>query len=355
MSPLEVITAGLVLLALTAYTVLAGADFGGGVWDFFARGPRAREQREAIAGAMGPVWEANHVWLIFLLVLLFTGFPLAFSTLSIALFIPFHLFLVGIILRGAAFVFRAHGAEEAGPQRVWARAFGSASIIAPVLLGMCLGAVSSGQIRVVGGEVHADYWSAWLTPLSWACGALALALCSYLAAVYLTLETREELQEDFRQRTLIAGGVVVALAVILLPLLFIQAPRLAEGLFSLRALPIVALGVILALASLWAVLTRRYVVARITAVGEVIMLLWGWVVAQWPYLIYPDVTLEAAAAPDATLGFLVGSAIPGLALLIPSLIFLFSVFKGHNPQAGDAAADSKRAGIVPAVSKSSRD
>src|SRR5439155_6331237 len=148
------------MLALTAYTLLAGADFGGGVWDFFARGPRAEEQRHAIARAMGPVWEANHVWIIFLLVILFSGFPIAFSALSVALFIPFHLVLVGIILRGAAFVFRAHGAEEEGPQHAWARAFGSASIITPVLLGMCLGAVSAGEIRVVGGQTQANYLTA---------------------------------------------------------------------------------------------------------------------------------------------------------------------------------------------------
>ena len=191
---------------------------------------------------MGPVWEANHVWLIFLLVILFTGFPVAFAALSEAFFIPFHLVLVGIILRGAAFVFRAHGAEEAGPQRVWARAFGSASVITPVLLGMCLGAVSAGQIRIVGGVVQADYWTAWLTPLSWACGALALALFAYLASVYLTLETEGDLREDFRQRTLISGGVVVALAVLLIPLLIWQAPRLAENLLSFRALPVLALG-----------------------------------------------------------------------------------------------------------------
>jgi cytochrome d ubiquinol oxidase subunit II len=327
--------AGLALLALTAYTVLAGADFGGGVWDFFANGPRADNQRKAIARAMGPVWEANHVWLIFLIVILFTGFPTAFAALSVAFFIPFHLVLLGIILRGAAFVFRAHGSEEAGPQRIWARAFGSASIITPVLLGMCLGAVSSGAIRIVNGVVEVNYLTAWLTPLSWACGALALALFAYLAAVYLTLETDGALREDFRQRTLIAGGVVVALAVLLIPLLFWQAPRLAENLFSLRALPVLAMGVAFALLSLWAVLTRRFVIARVAAVAEVVMLLWGWALAQGPYIIYPDLTIEAAAAPDSTLTFLLATAPVGALLLVPSLWFLFAVFKGHNPQAAE--------------------
>jgi cytochrome d ubiquinol oxidase subunit II len=328
------LVAGLALLALTAYTVLGGADFGGGVWDFFARGPHAGAQRKAIAEAMGPVWEANHVWLIFLIVILFTGFPIAFAALSVAFFIPFHLVLLGIILRGAAFVFRAHGAREVGPERAWARTFGSASVITPVLLGMCLGAVSAGQIRVVNGVVQADYWTAWLSPLSWACGALALALFAYVASVYLTLETEGDLREDFRQRTLVSGGVVVALAVLLIPLLIWQAPRLAANLLSFRAFPVLALGVAFALLSLWAVLTRRFVIARVTAIGEVVMLLWGWALAQWPYIIYPDLTLQAAAAPDATLAFLLATAPLGALLLVPSLWLLFSVFKGRNPEAG---------------------
>jgi cytochrome d ubiquinol oxidase subunit II len=282
---------------------------------------------------MGPVWEANHVWLIFLIVILFTAFPIAFSALSIAFFVPFHLLLVGIILRGAAFVFRAHGKQEAGPQRVWARAFGSASIITPVLLGMCLGAVSAGGIRLVDGQVRADYLGAWLTPLSLVCGALALALFAYLAATYLTIETVGELQEDFRTRTLISGGVVVAISVVLLPLLILQAPHLAGQLFSLRALPIMVAGAALALLSLWAVLSRRYVLARVTAAGEVTMLLWGWAAAQWPYIIYPDLTLSESAAPDPTLRFVLLTAPFGMALLIPSLLFLLATFKG-NPQAG---------------------
>jgi cytochrome d ubiquinol oxidase subunit II len=333
---LSLLAAGLALLALTAYTVLAGADFGGGVWDFFARGPRANAQRRAISDAMGPVWESNHVWLIFLLVILFTAFPIAFSALSEAFFIPFHLLLLGIILRGAAFVFRAHGSEEAGPQRVWARAFGSASVITPVLLGMCLGAVSAGEIRIAAdGTVQVNYFTAWLTPLSWACGALALALFAYLAAVYLTLETEGDLREDFRKRTLVSGGVVVAISVLLIPLLIWQAPRLAENLLSLRALPVLALGVVFALLSLWAVLAGRFAVARVTAVAEVVMLLWGWALAQWPYIIYPDLTIDASSAPDATLGFLLATAPFGALLLIPSLWLLFSVFKGHNPEAAN--------------------
>src|SRR5262245_38212635 len=170
---LEDLVAALGLAGVVAYGVLAGADFGGGVWDLFATGPRRGEQRTAIAHAMGPVWEANHVWLIFVIVLLFTAFPPAFAALSVALFVPFHLVLVGITLRGAAFVFR--GPQVAGPGGgPWGTVFGVASVITPVLLGMSMGAVSAGSLRVIGGAVEVRGTTPWLAPVSLAIGALAL-------------------------------------------------------------------------------------------------------------------------------------------------------------------------------------
>src|SRR5262249_29411576 len=142
--PREILAAGLALFAVVAYGVLAGADFGGGVWDMLSFGPRKRAQREAIAHAMGPVWEANHVWLIFLLVILFTAFPPAFAALSVAMFIPFHVVLLGITLRGAAFVFRAILRDSGTERRLWGTTFGAASIVTPLVLGASLGAASSG-------------------------------------------------------------------------------------------------------------------------------------------------------------------------------------------------------------------
>jgi len=179
------LAAGLTLAALIAYAVLEGADFGGGIWDAFARGPRRDAQRDAIAHAMGPVWEANHVWLIFVVVLLFTCFPAAYAALSEGLFIPFHLVLLGIILRGAAFVFRAYSPESVrrpgrpgrGARR-WGAVFGAASVITPVLLGMCLGAVSAGGLRVVDGHAAAAGAAPWLRPLPLAMGGFALAVCA---------------------------------------------------------------------------------------------------------------------------------------------------------------------------------
>jgi cytochrome d ubiquinol oxidase subunit II len=173
---------------LVAAAVLGGADFGGGVWDLFAGGPRRDEQREAIAHAMGPVWEANHVWLIFVIVLLFTAFPPAFAALSVGLFGLFHFVLVGVTLRGAAFVFRGPEVGDRGAGH-WGTVFGVASVITPVLLGMAVGAVSAGSLRVQGGQVQIGGATPWLAPISLVIGALALALCAYLAAVYLTVET----------------------------------------------------------------------------------------------------------------------------------------------------------------------
>ncbi|HEX5725960.1 MAG TPA: cytochrome d ubiquinol oxidase subunit II [Longimicrobiaceae bacterium] len=329
----ETAVAGVTLAALVAYAVLAGADFGGGVWDALARGPRRQAQREAIARAMGPVWEANHVWLVFVIVLLFTAFPAAFAALSVALFLPFHLVLLGIILRGAAFVFRAHSPRGAALR--WGAVFGAASVFTPVLLGMCLGAVSAGTLRVIGGAVRIEGPAPWLAPVSLAMGAFALAVCAYLAAVYLANETAGALREDFRARALAAGTAVVALSVLLLPLLRAQAPHLWEGLLRPRAAPVVAVGVAAALLSGWALLRRRFRLARAATVVQTACLLAGWGIAQHPYLVYPDLTLAGAAAPAATLRFLLWSLPFGMAVLLPSLWYLFRVFKWGPAPGGE--------------------
>ncbi|MBV9775294.1 MAG: cytochrome d ubiquinol oxidase subunit II [Gemmatimonadetes bacterium] len=335
MSP-ENAVAGVTLAAAVVYAVLAGADFGGGIWDLLARGPRREEQRAAVAHAMGPVWEANHVWLIFVIVLLFTAFPPAFAALGVALFVPFHLVLLGIILRGAAFVFRAYSPQGARPllpgrpRPRWGVVFGAASALTPVLLGMCLGAVSSGGVRVRGGEVWIQGTPPWLTPVALVMGAFALAVCAYLAAVYLANETRGPLRDDFRCRALWAGTATVALSVLALPLLRVEAPHLWRGLLSARALPLLAVGVGAALLSGWALLARRFRLARVATVAQTACLLAGWGIAQFPYLVYPDVTVGSAAGPPGTLRFVLWTLPFGMALLLPSLWLLFRVFKGEH-------------------------
>jgi cytochrome d ubiquinol oxidase subunit II len=324
--PLEDLVAASGLAGVILYGVLGGADFGGGVWDLFAGGPRRDEQRAAIAHAMGPVWEANHVWLIFVIVLLFTAFPPAFAALSVGLFGVFHLVLLGVSLRGAAFVFRGPETDHPGAGH-WGTVFGVASVITPVLLGMAVGAVSVGSLRVRSGQVEVAGVTPWFAPVSLVIGGLALALCAYLAAVYLTVETRGELREDFRQRALLAGTFVVGLSTLAVPLLYLETPHLWSGLLGVRAAPVLVAGAAAALLSGWALLRRRFRLARAAAVVQVALLLAGWGLAQYPFLIYPDVTLHDAAAPHATLRFVVYALPVGLAFLIPSLWLLFHVFK----------------------------
>lgn len=320
---------GLLLLAtLAAYALFGGADLGGGIWDLLARGPRREAQRQAIARAMGPVWEANHVWLIFGLVLLFTAFPRAFGALSVGLFVPLHLVLLGIVLRGAAFAFRT-AARTARARQAWGAAFGGASALAAFFLGMSLAAASGGAVRApADGHVIALPFLQWAArPLSVGMGALAVALSAYLAAVYMTVETRGALQEDFRKRALSSGAAVVALSGVLLPILRQDARHLGEGLVERGLWSVLVPVGLLAVTAGLAVWHRRYRLGRVLAAGHVLVLLGSWGVAHWPYLIYPDLTLAESAAPAATLKVVLQAVPVGLALLVPSLWLLFAMFK----------------------------
>jgi cytochrome bd ubiquinol oxidase subunit II len=326
---LAYLCAAAALGGLIAYALLGGADFGGGVWDLLARGPRKHQQRHAVAHAMGPVWEANHVWLIFVIVMLFTCFPRGYSALCIGLFVPLHLTLLGIMLRGAAFMFRKYGAAPRG----WGLVFGVASIISPVLLGAAFGAVTAGGLRVSPmGVVTIEPGgpAPWLRPYPLACGVLALSTCSYLAAVYLVVETRGELREDFRRRAIFAGTTTAALAAVTLFLAGREAPWFVRQLVSARAWPIIAVGLLLFGGSAVAVFRRHYFASCACAAGEVTVLLVGWAVAHRQFLVYPDVPLIGAAAPPATLRFVLWSLPVGLILLLPSLWLLFHTFKREH-------------------------
>jgi cytochrome bd ubiquinol oxidase subunit II len=333
------LAAGLVVIGLMAYAVLAGADFGGGVWDLFATGPRKREQREAIAHAMGPVWEANHVWLIFVIVLLFSCFPHAYVALMNRLFWPLHLALLGIMLRGASFVFRGYGRKKATLPgelfhvSVWRAVFGASSVISPLLLGAAFGAITSAEHRVDPGKPTTDI--AWLSPFSIACAFLALAACAYLAAIYLCVETDGKLRDDFRTRAIIAGTATAALAIIVLLLARRDAHWFFDQLLSMRSHPIIAGGIVAFILSGAFVFGRRYKVARFFAAAEIVLMLAGWAAAQYPYALYPDLPLKTAAAPLPTVQFMVVASLAGMALLVPSLWLLFRIFKSEEALASD--------------------
>ncbi len=328
------LAAALALIGLMAYAVLGGADFGGGVWDLLASGPRKDRQREAIARAMGPVWEANHVWLIFVIVVLFTSFPHGYAPLGVALFIPFHLALIGIMLRGASFVFRGYvrsNADKTNPAAIWGVVFGIASVISPVLLGAAFGVVTEGVLDIRGGEVRSHQALPWLGLYPMACGLLALSTCAYLAAVYLCTETDGALRADFHRRAILAGTSTAALAFIVLVLAWFQANWFVRAL--LRWWPVLGAGLLFFALSAWAVFGRRYALARIFAAGEVVILLLGWGLAQQPYLVYPGLTLADAAGPINTIRFLVLSVPVGLCVLVPALWYLFKIFKTRSPAA----------------------
>ena len=326
---LAFLNGAILLLGVLLYALLGGADFGGGIWDLLAGGPRAAEQRKVIANAIGPIWEANHVWLIFVIVLVFTVFPPVFAALSIALYIPLSLALLGIVFRGAAFIFRTPARNVAVGAGVWDRVFAVASTVTPVFFGMCAGAVASGQIRLVSGMPVSDPWRTWLAPFPLAIGLLALATCAYLAAVYLTLETTGELQ---------------ALALILARS---GAPWIWHGLTSRAAVIAVPLGIGLALLSGWAVFARRYRLARVAAAAEVALLLAGWALAQYPYLVVPDLTFENSAATPAMMRAALVVFGIGALFLIPSLWVLFKVFKADLP--GAVEVDAGATGREPLV------
>jgi cytochrome d ubiquinol oxidase subunit II len=331
MPPFETIVAGAMIVSLTFYALMGGADYGGGVWDLFASGPRANAQREVIAEAIGPIWEANHVWLILVIVLLFTCFPAAFSAIATALHIPLMLMLIGIVLRGSAFTFRTYDSHKDKVQRRWGRIFAIASLITPVLLGVTLGAIASGRIPIKGGTAREIFIHSWFAPFPFAVGIFALALFAFLAAVYLTVETDDlKLREDFRQRALGATIVVGLLALLVFLLSEKGAPLIRRGLSeSWWTWPLQIATGVTAIAAIFALWTRRFRLARVCAALQVTLILWGWAVAQYPYLVEPEITIHNAAAPPATLRLVLIALTAGTVLLLPSFYYLFRVFKGN--------------------------
>jgi cytochrome d ubiquinol oxidase subunit II len=316
------------ILALVLYFLLGGADFGGGVWDLLATGPRRQAQRQVIEHAIGPVWEANHVWLILVVVVLFTGFPRAFSALSIAFHVPLTLFLIGIVLRGSSFAFRSFGAGSH-----FGVVFSMASVVSPILLGMVVGAMASGRVALPDARVSGDYYAPWLAPFPVATGLFTLALAAYLAATYLTNEApTPELADDFRRRALAAGGAVAVMAVVTMLAAARGAPHVADRLMGRSwawGLELVAAG--LAVAGLAALARRRYRLARLLAPAQVGLVVIGWAAAQYPYVLVDQLTLTEAAAGPRTLRLLVYVLLGGAPILAGSLYLLFRTFKAPRP------------------------
>ncbi len=334
------IVAGLMVVSLNAYVLLGGADFGGGIWDLLARGRNREAQRAVIADAIGPIWEANHVWLILVVVLLFTCFPRVYAHLATDLHIPITLMLIGIVLRGSAFTFRTYDSTRDAVQRRWGRIFSVASVATPVLLGLCVGAVASGRVPIplstadstpdmmpTFAERFMDPWMR--SPFAWSVGLLALALFAVLAATYLTAEARDtDLKEVFRARALQSQGVLLLLAATTIALAANDAPLVYNGLtkgsIALGMHGVTAVAAVTCIAALW---RRHYLLARFAVAAQASFILWGWAWSQFPWILPPDLRIADAAAPPATLQVVVTILAAGTVILLPSFVYLFRVFK----------------------------
>ena len=318
------VVAVILMVGIIAYALFGGADFGAGFWDLVAGGAERGERPRAVAQhAIGPVWEANHVWLIFCLVVLWTAFSEAFQSITLTLFVPLSLAALGIVLRGSSFAFRKE-VQRTSSQRNFGAAFASSSVLVPFCMGAVAGAIASGRVPA-GGEAG-DPWASWLNATSILGGVLAVAVCAYLAAVYLVWDARrigdEEMVEYFRHRALgaaIATGVIALIGIVVL---HDDAKYVFDGLTS-RALPLVILSAICGLGSIVLLHRDAHRGARLLAMGAVATVVAGWGVAQWPYILPTTLKVEAAAAPDATLISVVVVFLLAAVICLPSLGLLY--------------------------------
>jgi cytochrome bd ubiquinol oxidase subunit II len=313
MSPADA-AATVVVAALTLYAIFGGADFGGGVWDLFASGLRRDAQRDTISNAIGPVWESNHVWLIFAWVALFTCFPPAYADVGTYLNAPLTLALLGIVMRGAAFVFRNYAADPA-TARTWSLVFGASSIIAPFFLGDAIGAIATGRYD-------------WTSPFALSVGLFNVALCAQVAAVFLIAETDDPtLRDDFRRRAIRATIAVWIAGLVPAALARYAEPAFFSALTGSIARIAIAIAVVLGIGVMLLVVRNREILARGAVGAEVVAVLAGWFGAQAPQLVPTRWTIEAAAAPSTTLSAFLIAVACGAVVLIPSLLYLFAIFK----------------------------
>jgi cytochrome d ubiquinol oxidase subunit II len=327
---LPLLVAAALFAGVLAYGLFGGADFGSGLFDLTAGGSsRGAELRTLVDHSIGPVWEANHVWLIYVLVTWWTAFPATFAAATHTLFVPFLLALLGIVLRGAAFAFRKYSGTLA-QARLFGAVFAGSSLIAPFFFGTIAGAIASGRVPADG---RGDLWASWLTPTSLFGGAIAVGTCSFLAGVFLTADAERAahtgLAATLRRRTLAVGlvtGVVVFAA--LVPISH-DAPTLSDGLTG-RAAPLVVLSGLAGAGTLLLVARRRFSVARLTAVTAVAAVLLGWGVGQYPWLLVDQVTIAEGAGADATLVALLVAVGLAAVLVLPALAYLFRLTQSER-------------------------
>lgn len=350
---LDAVPLVLALAGLALYVVLGGADFGAGLWQLLAgRDARGVAVREHAHDAMAPVWEANHVWLVFVLVVIWTAYPVAFGSIASTLAAPLFLAAVGIVFRGTAYALRA-GTTRLREQRTVDTVFGVSSVLTPFALGTVAGAIAAGDVPV--GNAAGSLWASWTSGLALTVGVLAVASGAYLAAVYLAADAvragSAELERAFRRRAVVAGVAAGALALAALPVLHAEAHRLYERLVGLPGLPALLVSVAAGVGTLALVAVRRYEAARYSAAAAVAAIIAGWALAQQPVLL-PGLTVSQAAAGHDTLVAIVVSVAAGALVLAPSLALLFTLTLrgrlGYEGSGADAPAPAGPAGALAA-------
>ncbi|MEV4999533.1 cytochrome d ubiquinol oxidase subunit II [Nocardioides sp. LML1-1-1.1] len=327
---LELAVAAALFVGVIAYAVLGGADFGSGFFDLTAGSARrGAELRTLVDHSIGPVWEANHVWLIYVLVIWWTGFPESFAAAMSTLVLPLLLALLGIVLRGASFAFRKY-AETLGQARLFGSVFAASSIITPFFLGTVAGAIASGRVPMDGSG---DRWSSWLNPTSLFGGLIAVGTCAFLAGCFLVADAersgQHRLAGEIRVRALAVGALTGALVFAALLPLEHDAHTLSDGLEG-RAAPLVVVAGLAGAATMYLLWRRRYAVARITAVLAVAAVVSGWGVGQYPWLLVDEVTIADAAGARATLQGLLVAVGLAVVVVVPPLAYLFKLTQSEE-------------------------
>jgi cytochrome d ubiquinol oxidase subunit II len=317
------VAAGILWVGATLYAVFGGADFGGGLWDLIAgdaakgERPRARIQR-----SLTPVWEANHVWLIFILVVLWTAFSEAFGAIMSTLYVPLALAALGIVLRGAGFAFRK-SVQRLEYRRAMGAAFALSSVLTPFFMGTVVGAIAAGNVPPGG---NGDAFSSWIAPLPLVTGALFVATGAYLAAVFLVADSHRagdgEMEGYFATRALAAALVAGVLALAGIVALHGEA-RYAYDRLVVEGLPLVIVSILCGFGVLVLLLQRGRRGLRPLAIGAVVAVIWGWGVAQFPYLLPTSLKITQSAAPSATLGMVIAVFIAAAVLVLPALGLLY--------------------------------
>ena len=327
---LELIAAAVLLLTISLYVLTGVADFGAGFWQLVFRGDRNLRDRQTISTALAPIWEANHVWLVVAIVLISGAFPKVLATLSVALDVPLLLMLIGISLRGASFAFRRYGPTEERFQARWGLVFGVASTLTPVFLGIMMGTAVSGAIRVLpDGTLAAGAETAWLRPFPVLVGIYTFAIGAFLSAVYLSANAKaSQFRETFRKLSIAASLFLAFVALGALFLSKTEAPIVFSRLTSHEwSWPFHLATAFFSVLALVLLCRRQIRWARVAAVLEVLAIMIGLGLAQYPYIVTPDLTIFNSASPPSSLRVLLIVVAIGLSLVIPAFVCLYWVFQ----------------------------